>query len=101
LHGKIKFRVIDAHRINLWIFPTEKNLIKTNEEDPIDYYYYPIIGYFYRRRLRDVLSLLDRGEAGAFWTLVLVPASPLKNYSSAQKISAAWKFIGASGMSSQ
>ena len=44
------------------ILPPQKALIWTNVEDPIKYYYYPFIGYFYRKRVRTVLSLIKQNK---------------------------------------
>jgi hypothetical protein len=41
------------------IFPSKNNIFKTNKEDPIDFYYYPIIGYIYKKRLANTLKLLS------------------------------------------
>ena len=41
------------------VLPSKKNVIKTNPEDPIDFYYYPLIGWVYRKRLINTLSLVD------------------------------------------
>ncbi len=38
--------------------PPRKALVWTNYEDPIKYYYYPFIGYFYRKRVQTVLNLM-------------------------------------------
>jgi ubiquinone/menaquinone biosynthesis C-methylase UbiE len=38
--------------------PARHNLIKTNDEDPLHFYYYPVIGWVYRKRLTNTLSLL-------------------------------------------
>ncbi len=38
--------------------PSEKDLVITNDEDPLKYYYWPVTGYFYKKRLTDVLSLV-------------------------------------------
>ncbi len=40
--------------------PHRANLVKTNDEDPIDFYYYPLIGLVYKKRLINTLSLLER-----------------------------------------
>jgi len=40
------------------ILPPQKALLWTNVEDPIKYYYYPFIGYFYKGRVRTVLKLM-------------------------------------------
>jgi SAM-dependent methyltransferase len=44
------------------IFPAHANVFKTNDEDPIDFYYLPLIGWVYRKRLVNTLSLLDAGK---------------------------------------
>jgi ubiquinone/menaquinone biosynthesis C-methylase UbiE len=41
------------------VLPNKKNVIKTNPEDPIDFYYYPLIGWVYRKRLINTLSLVE------------------------------------------
>ncbi len=38
--------------------PKRENLIVTNEEDPLNFYYYPFIGWVYRKRLKNTLALL-------------------------------------------
>ena len=38
--------------------PPQKNLIVTNDEDPLNYYYWPLVGSFYKKRLKEVLRLL-------------------------------------------
>lgn len=38
--------------------PKRENLIFTNAEDPINFYYYPLIGIVYRKRLKNSLDLL-------------------------------------------
>ena len=38
--------------------PERKNLIMTNDEDPLNFYYYPLIGLVYRKRLANSLRLL-------------------------------------------
>lgn len=42
----------------MWQPPPKTALVWTNDEDPIDYYYKPIIGYFYRKRIQLVLNLI-------------------------------------------
>lgn len=44
------------------IFPSQANVFKTNDEDPIDFYYYPLIGWVYRKRLANTLALLAGGK---------------------------------------
>jgi ubiquinone/menaquinone biosynthesis C-methylase UbiE len=44
------------------IFPLRANVFKTNDEDPIAFYYYPAIGWIYRKRLANTLSLLSAGR---------------------------------------
>lgn len=34
-------------------------MVKTNDEDPINFYYYPLIGRVYRKRLLNTLALVD------------------------------------------
>ena len=38
--------------------PEKKWLNKTNQEDPVDYYYNPLTGWFYRKRLKMVIKML-------------------------------------------
>lgn len=38
--------------------PKRENLIVTNTEDPLNFYYYPVIGWVYRKRLVNTLALL-------------------------------------------
>lgn len=38
--------------------PKRENLIMTNSEDPLNFYYYPVIGWVYRKRLINTLSLI-------------------------------------------
>ncbi|MFH1727655.1 MAG: class I SAM-dependent methyltransferase [Pseudomonadota bacterium] len=40
------------------LLPDRKNIKKTNTEDPIDYYYWPFIGYVYKKRLINTLKLM-------------------------------------------
>lgn len=42
-------------KINL---PPKKDLTLTSWDDPLKYYYLPIASFFYRRRLKDILTLL-------------------------------------------
>jgi ubiquinone/menaquinone biosynthesis C-methylase UbiE len=44
------------------IFPSKSNVFKTNDEDPIDFYYYPVIGWIYRKRLANTLALVSSGR---------------------------------------
>lgn len=44
------------------IFPAHANVFKTNDEDPIDFYYYPLIGWVYRKRLVNTLALISLGK---------------------------------------
>lgn len=44
------------------ILPPKNAFVHTNVEDPIDYYYYPFIGYFYKKRLTMVLNLVQRRD---------------------------------------
>jgi len=44
------------------ILPPKNAFVHTNVEDPIDYYYYPFIGYFYKKRLNMVLNLVQRRD---------------------------------------
>lgn len=44
-------------------FPQKGNVVKTNDEDPIDFYYYPLIGYVYKKRLANTLDLVEPGNA--------------------------------------
>jgi len=42
-----------------------ENLVKSSPDgDPIDYYYYPFIGYVYKKRLSNTLKILDAGRVG-------------------------------------
>ncbi len=45
--------------MNRFILPQKKNIFKTNVEDPAYYYYIPFIGYFYKIRLINSLSMLS------------------------------------------
>lgn len=40
--------------------PAKKNIYKTNKEDPIFWYYFPLVGYFYRKRLINTLTFLGK-----------------------------------------
>lgn len=40
------------------ILPKKKDIFKINKDDPVYYNYYPLIGYVYRKRLLNTLSLL-------------------------------------------
>lgn len=42
--------------------PNKKDLIVSNEEDPLKFYYLPIARSFYKKRLIDVLNLLGDGK---------------------------------------
>ncbi len=42
--------------------PPKKYVSVTNEEDPLKYYYLPVAGWFYKKRLKDVLSSLGDSE---------------------------------------
>lgn len=42
--------------------PKHPNVTKTNDEDPIDFYYYPLVGWVYKKRLVNTLSLLSGGH---------------------------------------
>lgn len=44
------------------IFPARAHVFKTNSEDPIDFYYYPLIGWVYRKRLSNTLALMTGGK---------------------------------------
>lgn len=39
--------------------PPRESLVRTHDDDPVDWYYRPIVGRLYLRRLEMVLSLLD------------------------------------------
>lgn len=45
--------------MNKLILPQKKNVFKTNNEDPIFFYYFPIIGWVYKKRLINTLALID------------------------------------------
>lgn len=38
--------------------PKRCNIYKTGDEDPVFYHYFPIVGFIYKRRLKNTLSLL-------------------------------------------
>jgi SAM-dependent methyltransferase len=42
------------------ILPSQANIVPTGDSDPLPYYYKPIVGWFYRRRLEIGLEMLDR-----------------------------------------
>lgn len=44
------------------LFPSRANVFKTNDEDPIDFYYYPLIGWVYRKRLDNTLNLVSEKQ---------------------------------------
>lgn len=44
--------------------PRRDLIEKSHDDDPLDFYYYPITGYVYRRRLTMALSLLGPGPFG-------------------------------------
>jgi ubiquinone/menaquinone biosynthesis C-methylase UbiE len=44
--------------------PQRDFIEKSHDDDPLDFYYYPITGYVYRRRLAMALSLLGPGPFG-------------------------------------
>ena len=46
------------------LLPEKKNLIFTNEEDPLPFYYWPVVGYFYKKRLRNTLKLMEDKKYG-------------------------------------
>lgn len=46
------------------LLPDKKSLIVTNEEDPLAYYYWPVIGYFYKKRLTNTLKLFGDKKYG-------------------------------------
>lgn len=46
------------------ILPDKKSLIITNDEDPLVYYYWPVIGYFYKKRLTNTLKLFRQKKYG-------------------------------------
>lgn len=39
--------------------PKKESLVLTNIEDPLDFYYKPVIGKIYKKRLEDMLSLME------------------------------------------
>lgn len=41
--------------------PKKKDVFKTSEGDPVYFHYYPFVGYVYKKRLSNTLSLLDKG----------------------------------------
>ena len=40
------------------IIPPKRLITKTNAADPVFFHYYPGVGYFYRRRLKNTLELI-------------------------------------------
>lgn len=66
------------------VLPPRKSLVYTNIEDPIKYYYIPFVGYFYKKRLRMVLGMIERNDFDSLLDIgygcgILFPT--LKNYS--------------------
>lgn len=43
--------------------PPKNNIFETANDDPLKYHYCPIIGYVYKKRLKNTLSLLGNGYA--------------------------------------
>ena len=43
------------------VLPDRALLSKTNDEDPLEFYYKPLVGWIYRRRLELALALLGEG----------------------------------------
>ena len=41
--------------------PTQKHIFPTSDDDPLKYYYLPVTGYIYRRRLKMACDLLGPG----------------------------------------
>ena len=46
------------------ILPKRKDIEKAHEHDPLDFYYHPLTGFGYRRRLAMALTLLGEGIFG-------------------------------------
>lgn len=44
------------------VLPPRSALVWTNIEDPVNYYYYPVIRHFYRQRLQLVLEVMDNRQ---------------------------------------
>lgn len=42
--------------------PLKNNIYATDNDDPLKYHYWPLVGYVYKKRLRNTLSLLGRGH---------------------------------------
>jgi SAM-dependent methyltransferase len=49
-------------RVGTLRLPSRDRMIMTNDDDPIDYYYKPLTGWLYRRRLEIGLTLLGDGH---------------------------------------
>jgi len=47
---------------NLIMFPSAKEYVADNSHDPLRFYYYPVIGKLYRRRVEMCLDLLPDGD---------------------------------------
>ena len=48
--------------MNILKLPKRESLVITNDEDPLAFYYYPGVGYIYRKRLINTLSLIKTNQ---------------------------------------